>query len=114
MSETSGTDLYREVVAHALDDTGTGGLMVEFWSQTPWMVNAYTGDNSPEGQARGRKIRQWCTERYGWESLFPGAEGKWQRGAIGIFGWTWMGFATEAMMTEFLAAWPPPEGVEPR
>lgn len=35
---------------------------------------------------------------------------RWFRGGATIHGWTWFGFATEADMQAFLAAWPNPEG----
>ena len=54
------------------------------------------------------RISQWCRERFGPEAWpIHGHPGQWHRGSAIIHGWTWMGFATEAMLREFLAEWGP-------
>jgi hypothetical protein len=40
-----------------------------------------------------------------------GKFGRWLFGGATVDGWTWVGFDTEAAMSEFRAAWPPPSGV---
>ena len=96
----TGTDLYRHVIAQ-----GDSGLMHKVWEPTPWVVDVWTGGFS-NNYTREQEIRRWCAERFGPECfVIGGREGKWQRGGATIHGWTWMGFETEAMMNEFLAAW---------
>jgi hypothetical protein len=37
--------------------------------------------------------------------------GRWRRGSVTIYGWTWFGFASEADMQLFQATWPTPPGI---
>ena len=103
----TGTDLYRSAIDSAMygDDAERADLMRRVWEPTPWMADVWTGGFAQEF-GREREIREWCTERFGPECfVIGGREGKWQRGSATINGWPWMGFATEAMMNEFLAVW---------
>lgn len=86
-------------------DQECADLMREVWAPTPWVADVYTGGFSKEF-GREMRIRKWCSERFGPEAfVIGGRDGKWQRGIATINGWTWIGFATEAMMDEFLSAW---------
>lgn len=108
MAETmeAGSDLYRRVLAFDYGDDERADLMREVWSQTPWMVDAYSG---PTADGRDFDMRAWCRARFGAEALpLHGRPGQWQRGGATIHGWTWFGFATEAQMREFVEAWPDP------
>ena len=103
---TLGTDLYLRVIVPSLpSEIGRAELMLRVWEPTPWIVNVWTGGFSEEF-GREMEIREWCTGRFGPECfVLSRREGKWQRGSVTISGWTWMGFATEAMMNEFIAKW---------
>ena len=108
-----GTELYRRLIAYDADfgmNAMVADLLRRVWKPTPWMADVYTGSC---GGDRERDIRDWCVEHYGEEAFVIGDKpGAWQRGGVTVFGWTWMGFDTEAKLNEFLAAWPTPEGVE--
>ena len=102
----SGSDLYRQVIAYDYGDDKRRDLMREVWSATPWMVNAHTG-GSLDDPIREAEIHSWCTERFGPQhNPWSGPPGKWRRGSATICGWTWMGFATEEMMQQFMERWP--------
>ena len=104
---TSGTALYRQVIAYDYGNDDLRDLVREAWSQTPWMVDAHTG-GSLDDPIREAEIRSWCTENFGPEhNPWAGPHGKWQRGSATIHGRTWMGFATEDMMQQFIERWPP-------
>lgn len=105
MDDTAiGTDLYLRM------DEERRTLLRQVWSPTPWMVDAYTGACDTY---RHLDIMHWCSEKFGPESWpLHGEPGNWHRGAFTVDGWTWYGFKTEAMLQEFLAAWPTPEGVK--
>lgn len=110
--EPVGTALYRSTMAwaDAHPNRHTGELMRQEWTPTPWMVDWYTGGNHAWVE-RELEIQAWCRERYGDQSWPMGdRSGTWRRGGATVNGWTWMGFATEAQMLEFCAAWPIPEG----
>lgn len=98
-----GSALYQQMLAFDYGDTERNELMRKVWSGTPWMVNAWTG--SPDDD-EFRWIMDWCRERWGPEAWpLHDRGGTWQRGGATIHGWTWFGFATEAMMQEFAERW---------
>ena len=111
MDDTAiGTDLYLRTISRDYMDEERRALMQQVWSPTPWMVDAYTGTSM---DYRHLEVMHWCSEKFGPESWpLHGEPGNWHRGGVTIDGWTWYGFKTEAMLQEFLAAWPTPEGVE--
>lgn len=99
-----GSDLYRRSMAYyeAREDDG-GALQHKVWDGTPWMVDAYTGQCAGE---RDLEIREWCEYHFGPEAWpIHGKAGQWHRGVATIYGWAWIGFATEAMLAEFNARW---------
>ena len=105
-----GTDLYRRAIKYDYQDEGRSGLVEKFWSQTPWMVDAYTGSSM---DWRSLEMMHWCKEHFGEENWpLHDIPGDWKRGGVTMNGWTWYGFKTEAMLQEFLTAWPTPEGAE--
>lgn len=110
MNAEVGTDLYRRMLAFDYSDAERAELMAKVWKGTPWMLDVYIGDDE-----RDRTIKEWCRDEFGPEALpIHGRPGDWQTGHATVFGWGWMGFATEELMQRFLARWPTPEGVEPR
>ena len=102
-----GSDIFLSVVEQGLyqDDQERTDLMRKVWAPTPWVVDVYTGGFKEEF-GREMRIRKWCADRFGQEAfVIGGVDGSWQRGSATINGRTWMGFATEAMMNDFLAEW---------
>ena len=94
-----GSALYGRVIAPSNDP-----LMHKVWDETPWMLNAYTDSVNTE---RWEDIMQWCKAEFGFEaSPIHDLEGKWHVGGATIYGWTWIGFATEEMITRFEERWP--------
>lgn len=97
-----GSDLYQRQIADCDDE-----LMHTVWDGTPWMVDHYVGGFYTDG--RREEIMHWCTEEFGPEAWpIHGKAGNWHSGGAIIFGWQWMGFATEEMMQRFVERWPPP------
>lgn len=93
------SDLFREQVLERGDD-----LMKEVWEGTPWMLDVFTGPGHPD-PLRDR-IMRWCRDKWGTPaSPIHGIPGTWREGNATLFGWTWMGFKTEAMMSEFQKRW---------
>ena len=79
--------------------------MEKVWSVTPWMLDVYTGNIDSE---RYRTIVMWCRDTFGDEAWpIHGRPGEWQTGTATVFGWTWIGFDSEAKMQRFVEAWPP-------
>ena len=112
---TEGSALYHRSMAFYADRERDGGaLQHKVWDNTPWMTDAFTGRC---GQERDLEMRTWCEERFGDEAWpIHGKAGNWNRGGATIYGWTWFGFATEAMMHEFMGRWddtPRPHKMEP-
>lgn len=102
---TTGSDLYRRQIA-----TTDDALMRQVWDGTPWMVDAYTGPVSNSG--RYREMMDWCLEQFGpqaWPFSDNPNPGNWHMGGVTWFGYTWIGFKTEEMMTRFLNRWPTEE-----
>lgn len=94
-----GSALFGRVIAPTQD-----ALMHKIWDAFPWMVDAFTGRFD---DARYDQIGAWLHGRFGREaSPIHGIDGKWQRGGATINGYTWIGFATEEMMTTFEKFWP--------
>lgn len=105
-----GTELFARTLAFDYGDEERSALMRKVWSPTPFMVNVDTG--SPDSD-RYREILQWCRENIGPQAHpIHGKDGDWQTGTATVFGWTWMGFATEDLLNRFLAAFPS-LGVQP-
>lgn len=78
--------------------------MHKVWDGTPWMVDAFTGRFDDD---RYHQIGQWLHDRFGREaSPIHKLPGTWHRGGATINGYTWLGFATEEMMTTFEEHWP--------
>lgn len=97
----AGSDLYKSQIANGSDD-----LTRSVWAGTPWMVDAFTG---PSMDDRSREMMDWCRNEFGVESWpIHGKPGNWHRGGVTLYGWTWMGFATEEMMLKFIERWPAP------
>ena len=105
----TGSDLFHHMLAFNYGDRERAELMRKVWSYTPWMADIYTGGYSND-QDRELEIREWCREKFGPEA-WPIHEkpGTWQRGSATIDGWTWMGFATEDQMRQFMDRWPAPK-----
>jgi hypothetical protein len=83
--------------------------MRKVWTPTPWMVEAYTGRCD---DVREHNMIHWCHDTFGPESSpIHGRSGDWMRGSVTINGWTWFGFATEALMRQFVGAWPQPDSI---
>lgn len=102
------TRLYTEYVL--ADDSAHGEINRKCWEGNPWIVEAYTGRC---GEDRDFAMRQWLHDTMGEQSWPFGQVAiyrRWFCGGATIHGWTWFGFATEADMQAFLAAWPNPEG----
>lgn len=109
--DDTGTELFRRTLAYDLGCPESNSLMARVWRPTPWMVDAFTGG---VGEDRDREMIMWCADRFGQESSpIHGTPGHWHRGSATVHGWTWYGFASEAMLREFLAAWPIPPGESP-
>lgn len=105
------TSLFERSMAFDYGDAKRSALMRTVWSDTPWMVDAYTGGYSRD-RDREDQILRWCYAEFGeMASPIHGRAGRWHRGSATINGWTWMGFATEAEMNRFVNHWPIPEGV---
>lgn len=93
-----GSPLYQRQIVPCQNE-----LIRRVWDPTPWMVDAYTGSCSEE---RYQELAEWCREQFGPEaSPIHGLSGTWQRGGATVFGWTWIGFATEAQLQQFLTRW---------
>ena len=104
MSENIGTDLYRRTMERAgKEGRDRAELMREVWSGTPWMVDAYTGSISDH---RYDEIMDWCRDQFGPEAWpIHGEEGLWHSGSATVYGYTWMGFASEEIMEQFIQRW---------
>ncbi len=90
--------LYGRVIAPSDDP-----LMHKVWQGTPWMLDAYTGSINSD---RWHDVIEWCRENYGQEAWpIHDRPGRWHTGGATIHGWTWLGFATEEMMTAFAERW---------
>ena len=99
----SGSELYRKLI---LRDGSFDGINERVWRGTPWILDAYTKDAQ-----QFDLMSRWCWDRYGppaWPFSDNPRPGRWMSGGATVFGWTWWGFATEAEMHEFEAAWPSP------
>lgn len=108
MPPLTGTSLYTRMCAFDHGDAERNALMAHVWSSTPWMLNTKTGSMAdPEGIVAWQRIRAWCENNIG-DEAFPihGRDGQWQFGGATVFGWTWVGFATEDQMRRFMAAFP--------
>ena len=67
------------------------------------MLDAYTESVNTD---RWYDVMQWCQSEFGQEAWpLHGIEGQWHVGGATIHGWTWIGFATEEMMTRFSERW---------
>ncbi|MGJ4893732.1 hypothetical protein ACQR2B_06830 [Bradyrhizobium oligotrophicum] len=109
MSEIAGTDLFRRAMAFDYGDAERSAIMREVWTPTPWMVEAYTGRCD---EIREHNIIHWCHDAFGQAaSPIHGRTGDWQRGCATVHGWTWFGFSSEALMRQFLGAWPQPDSI---
>ncbi|MGJ4888897.1 hypothetical protein ACQR1Y_11925 [Bradyrhizobium sp. HKCCYLRH3099] len=103
------TDLFRRTMAFNSGDAERDALMREVWTPVPWMVEVYTGRC---GEVRENNILHWCYDAFGEQaSPIHGRSGDWQRGHATVNGWTWFGFSSEALMQQFLGAWPQPDRV---
>lgn len=110
----AGTELYHSAISYDYGDPKRNELMEKVWRGTPWIVDCFTGGWHAD-RDREAGIREWCTSRWGREAWpIHGHPGSWHRGSATVYGWTWMGFETEAMMLEFMAAWPTPDYVPPK
>jgi hypothetical protein len=100
------TQLHKRMLAFDHGDKDENDIMEKVWAGTPWMLNVKTGSFSKGGGDQSR-MAKWCRERFG-DPLLPwvGRPGQWQFGNATVHGWTWLGFATEEQMQEFVAAWP--------
>ena len=81
--------------------------MLEFWKGTPWIADVFTGSS---GEDRSMEMRHWLHENFGPQAWPFGKNprgGRWLLGGATIFGWTWIGFASEADMNAFFVAYPP-------
>jgi hypothetical protein len=109
VSGVIGSELF---VRYVLPDNSHDGINRKVWSGTPWLTNAWT-DSSSRDPERRRAMIDWCLQRFGEPAQPFGpapTPGRWREGNATVMGWTWYGFATEAEMREFEAAWPAPEG----
>ena len=98
---TKGTELYQQVINY---EGKAKDITSMVWEPTPYMMDVYTG-------GRRYEMQGWLTERWGRAcSPIHEREGLWQFGNATIDGYTWLGFATEEMMQEFLEHWPQEEG----
>lgn len=101
------TDLYRRTISFDYDDEDRRKLMEKVWSVTPWMIDCFTDGINSE---RERSIREWCYESIGPQAHpIHGKDGDWQLGGATIYGWTWLGFAKEEQLKDFIAAFPDAE-----
>jgi hypothetical protein len=98
-----GSRIFKTVIAADFGDAERNDLMRKVWAPTPWIVDCRTDS---AGTDRSRDIMDWCRDRWG-DECWPihGRPGRWQRGSATVFGYTWFGFETEAMMNDFAAAW---------
>lgn len=104
------TALYQKYIIG--DDGPHSDLNRKVWAGTPWIIDVFTGSC---GEERDRDIIWWLQENMGTQAWPFGDEprpGRWYRGGATVFGWTWYGFATEADMKAFEAAWPTPTATE--
>lgn len=100
-----GTDLFYQAINFDYRNQDSAALMFDVWRGTPWMVDVFTGGFN-DNYDREHEICTWCTEKFGPEAWpIHGRSGNWHRGGATINGWTWMGFATKEMMTEFMVVW---------
>lgn len=100
----TGTPLFERMLAYDYGDAERAELMREVWTPTPFMVNVNT---SSIASNRDYEIHRWCREQFGPENwLLADKVGTWQRGSATVDGTTWYGFATEALMQQFLKRWP--------
>ena len=107
------SDLFERITKWNEENSDAARLALHHlvWGGTPWVCDAYTGRDS-KNDKRGREMRLWCRDRFGPDAWpLHGKFGRWLFGGATVDGWTWVGFDTEAAMSEFRAAWPPPSGV---
>jgi hypothetical protein len=98
-----GSPLWQRMLKRSMPGDEQDDLTLRIWSETPWMVDARTGNFD---SAEYRSIIDWCTEKWGSQaSPIHRMPGTWQMGGVTTFGWTWIGFATKDMMLEFTETW---------
>lgn len=98
------TPLHQRMLAYWIDDPERLELNTRVWAGTPWMLDVETG--SPDSDRRFH-MATWCREHIGPEAWpIHGKPGNWYTAGATVDGWTWIGFATEALMREFMAAFP--------
>jgi hypothetical protein len=109
VSDIVGTDLFHRTMAFNDEDDARSAIMRKVWTPTPWMVDAYTGRC---GDTREHGMIHWCRDAFGAESSpIHSRSGDWHRGSATVNGWTWFGFASEALMRQFVGAWPQPDSI---
>ncbi|MBL8575034.1 MAG: hypothetical protein JNM13_15270 [Hyphomicrobiaceae bacterium] len=99
---TIGSPIYQRQIAPLPADH----VMRRVWDDTPWIVDALTCLSDDQDESVAREIRAWCVAQFGPEAWpLRDHPGEWHVGCATVYGWTWIGFRTEAMMTAFRAAW---------
>lgn len=98
------TPLHKRMLAYDYEDAERAALMAKVWAPTPWMLNVHIGDYDSKTR---HEIREWLRSSLGPQaSPIHGAKGGWQFGSAAIFGWEWIGFATEDQMHLFMETFP--------
>ena len=102
--EPPGTEIYHSFM-DSLEQSDPELLLInqKVWSPTPWVLDVYTDSL---GSSKGIGLRKWLEEHLGPESSpIHGMEGRWHFGYVTIYGWIWIGFASEQEMEQFIEAW---------
>lgn len=109
MAKAEGSDLFVQMQTFDYGDDERRDLMIEVWSPTPWIVDAFSDSVNSVTE---RAMLDWCRAAFGDEAWpIHGRPGEWQRGSATIHGWTWFGFRTEGQMNQFNERFPTPLGL---
>ncbi len=102
------TPLFDSIMSHHVGDTKMLALSHKVWDPTPWVIDVFTGSyNTDEGMGRRHDMSDFCVAHFGKESWpIHDKPADWHWGGATVDGWSWIGFKTEAMMQQFLTAFP--------
>ena len=102
------TELYKLIMKKAEQNGSDLELQHMVWDPTPWVIQVQLGDPVDTFEySDEREIMDYCLAQFGPESWpIHNKPAAWYRGGATVNGVTWLGFATEQMMQQFMADWP--------
>lgn len=105
------TALFDGIILHAELKKSKEALELakKVWNPTPWVIDVFMGESENSGGEHKdeARIRAYCVEHFGVQSWpIHDKPANWYRAGFTVYGWTWIGFKTEAMMKKFISDWP--------